>query len=225
MSEKQHAYLLILLMTIYVFFGTIKVLGVDMNYISWFIVLYFTASYIRLYPKKKFSSLRLWGGLSVLFISLSILSVVTCQIIGGKINKPLLGHYFMTDSNTFLAFANGLCLFMFFKNLKLKHNIFVNTVAKSTFGVLLIHSNSETMRKFLWKDLLNTVGMYYSPYLIVHAIVSIIGIFVVCTIIDYIRIMLVERPFFDKLDKKIEKLTNWWTKKEKEVWKNIVDEE
>lgn len=32
-------------------------------------------------------------------------------------------------------------------------------IAASTFGVLLIHANSETMRNWLWKDTLDNVIM------------------------------------------------------------------
>lgn len=62
LNENQHVHLLILTCFVYIFFGTVKVLPVTMNYVSWYMVLYFIASYIRLYPKKIFSSRKVWGG-------------------------------------------------------------------------------------------------------------------------------------------------------------------
>lgn len=47
----------------------------------------------------------------------------------------------------------------------------------TTFGVLLIHANSDVMRKWLWKDLLNNTGMYSSAWLIVHAFGSVFAFF------------------------------------------------
>lgn len=54
MTEKQHIKLLLLVSFTYVFFGTIKLMPVTMNYVSWFMVLYLISSYIRLYPKEIF---------------------------------------------------------------------------------------------------------------------------------------------------------------------------
>lgn len=60
MKKKQHEYLLAILGFVYVFLGTFR--QVSINYFSWFIVLYFVASYIRLYPRKIFDQKMFWGG-------------------------------------------------------------------------------------------------------------------------------------------------------------------
>lgn len=78
----------------------------------------------------------------------------------------------------------------------------MNTIAASTFGVLLIHAHSDTMRQWLWKDTLNNVGYYSSAYMPLHVIGSVIGILAICTAIDQLRIHLIERPFFHFWDKK-----------------------
>lgn len=61
MSEKQHIYLLLLCSFTYVFLGTVPFFYITMNYVSWFIVLYFMSSYIRLYPKDIFENTKFWG--------------------------------------------------------------------------------------------------------------------------------------------------------------------
>lgn len=43
---------------------------------------------------------------------------------------------------------------------------------------------------------------FNSPMLIVHAVVSVCAIYVVCTVIDQIRIWAVEKPFFKVLEKR-----------------------
>ena len=111
----------------------------------------------------------------------------------------------MADSNKILAFLTALSAFCFFKNLNIKNSKFINTVAASTFGVLLIHANSDAMRQWLWKDTLNNVGMYDSNLIYLHAFASVIGVFVVCTIIDIFRRKLIEDPFFRWFDKKFTK--------------------
>ena len=213
MKEKQHIKLLLLLGVIYVFFGTFKFLGVVMNYVSWFSVLYLISSYVRLYPKKLFERTGVWGIIMLVSLFLSVASIFACIWLGGKINKSGLAYYFVMDSNTFLALATGFSSFMFFKNLKMKPNKLINGIAASTFGVLLIHASSDTMRTWLWKDVLNVVGMYSSQWLILHAIGSVLAIFIVCTVIDFIRIQLLEKPIFKCFEKREEKLLAWWKKK------------
>ena len=63
--------------------------------------------------------------------------------------------------------------------------------------MLLIYANSDTMRKWLWQDFLNVKGMYNSSLgmLIGHAILSVVGIFVICIVIDQIRMKTVEKNF------------------------------
>lgn len=226
MSEKQHLRLLALCGFMYVTLGTIPTIRVSMNYVSWFIVLYFIASYIRLYPKKCFTNVKLWGWLTVVSLVVSVFNVLVCIWIGAKIDKQIY-HFFLADSNKVLAVMTALSLFMFFKNLKLKQSKFINTVAASTFGVLFIHANSDAMRQWLWKDVLNNVGMYDTRWVYLHAICSVIGVYIVCTLIDYLRIRWIEKPFFKGWDKYIVKFISAFKKSENAVCKrlNIQQEE
>ena len=61
LSEKQHMILVFLCLFVYSFFGTLPYFSINMNYISWFIVLYLISSYIRLYPRAIFQKTMLWG--------------------------------------------------------------------------------------------------------------------------------------------------------------------
>ena len=108
---------------------------------------------------------------------------------------------FVADSNTFLAVATGVCAFMFFKNLKIKYYKVINAFAASTFGVLLIHANSEALRQWLWKDTIDCVGHYDAKLMPLYAIGCVLGIFVACSLIDMIRIWFIEKPFFKAWDK------------------------
>ena len=124
-----------------------------MNYVSWFSFLYIVATYVRLHSVKN----RKWGLWTTFFIRLAILSIVTCLFLGDILDKQV-AFRFVSDSNTFLAFAIGFCSFMFFKDLKIKQSRTINIIGGSTFGVLCIHANSDTMRKWLWGTVLNVKG-------------------------------------------------------------------
>lgn len=215
LTEKQHLLLILLMSFIYIFFGTLPFFHVSMNYVSWFSVLYFIASYIRIYPKKIFSNTKFWGIATLISLTLSLVSIIAGIYIGQRIGRDL-SHYFVSDSNTLLAVMVGLSSFMFFKNLKIKKSRAINTISSTCFGVLQIHANSDAMRLWLWGSLLKTTNAYYSNYTIPHAIISVILVFAACSIIEFLRIQYIEKPFFRLWDKHSEKLyTHFKSKKNK----------
>lgn len=115
-----------------------------------------------------------------------------------------LSYFFVSDSNKPLAVASAVCAFLFFKNLKMGYSKVINTIAASAFGVLLIHANSDSMRQWLWRDMLDNVG-HYAGNIYLHAIVSVFAVYVVCTLIDFARIQFLEKPVFKMLDSKLNK--------------------
>lgn len=197
-NERQHLRLLGLLCVIYILFGTIH--HVSMNYVSWFCVLYLISAYIRLYPKKWMNSTIKCGFLFLTSIILCAVSIICCIWLGVKLNiyNP---YYFVSDSNAFLAVVCGLMGFLFFKNIHIPYSRAINTIAASTFGVLLIHAHSDSMRKWLWKDVIDVTGHYSDKLMPLYSVVCVISIFVICVIIDQIRINLIEKPFFKWWDK------------------------
>lgn len=128
-------------------------------------------------------------------------SVICCAFVFN-------GNYYMfvTDSNTALAVIEAVCAFMVFNNLKIKNSLIINTLASATFGVLLIHANSDTMRSWLWGDVLNVVGVHYQGNGYLHIVLSVLGVYCVCTILDLIRIYVFEKPIFNNIDNLIIKI-------------------
>ena len=185
MTKRQHELLLVLSLSVYVIIGT--VLNVSFNYVTWFCILYFISSYIRLYPLPLFKNTKFWLICTLISVLVSCMSIIGLLWIGEKIGK-YNPYFFVADSNKIFAVCTGVSSFMLFKNLKIYYNPFINAVASTCFGVLLIHANSDTMRRWLWGDLLHNVEMYDSRYYIIHAIVSVICIFCICSLIDWIRI-------------------------------------
>lgn len=201
LNERQHICLLLLCGFLYVFLGTVPYFSVTFNYVSWFIVLYFISSYIRLYPKRIYKNNAFWSVALFVMTLLCAASVIGCDFL-------FKGSYylFVTDSNTLLAVLESVCAFMFFNNLKIKNSKVINVIASATFGVLLIHANSDTMRSWLWGDLLNVVGVHTESNGYLHILLSVLGIYFVCTVLDLIRIYVLEKPIFNNTDNLLEKI-------------------
>lgn len=183
-SKKQHQYLLAILGFLYVFLGTMPAFGVVFNYVSWFGFLYIVAAYIRFYPCKK----KNWGLYTGVFIFAGVLSIIGCLILGSRLDKQI-AYRFVSDSNTFIAFAISVCSFMLFKRWNIGYSKLINIIGGSTFGVLCIHANSDSMRNWLWKVIFDVEGHYTLPSmrLIAYSIVCTVLIFACCTLLDIIR--------------------------------------
>lgn len=200
MNQKQHLLLVVLLLLIFSVFP-LMMIPVIFSYLSWFMVIYLIAAYIRLYPPQWSLNKKIvgWGLLGCLV--LSMVSVIIGGWLSVKYNKPLY-YFLVSDSNRPFAVATAVGAFLFFKNLNIGYSKSINTIAASTFGVLLIHANCEAMRQWLWRETLDNAG-HFSGNIYLHAILSVIGVYIVCTIIDYCRIKVLEKPVFKIIDRKI----------------------
>ena len=215
MGERTHVRLLALLSFAYIFLGTVPGFSVTMNNSVWFIVLYFIASYIRLYPKKLFSNRRFWGIATLACIFVSALSVVLCTRFGVASGRGISSSWhFVMDSNTLLAVLTALSSFMYFNNLNIPRSRIINTIASTTFGVLLIHANGAATARWLWTDLLHTVESHATAFGYLHALLCVPLVFAAASCIDLLRIRFIERPFFKVLDKKLPGITATWRRLE-----------
>ena len=197
MTQQQHKLLIFLCLSIYTGISTLKMGEVNMNYIVWFCIIYFISSYIRLYGL--FKRVR-WGLVMGGALVIAIGSIIVTMLLNGYLGKYWDPYHFVSDSNKLLAVVLSVSMFMFFKDLRIPQSKWINIIAQSCFGVLLIHANSDAMRQWLWYDTLNVAGQYHTNTFIMHSILSVIGIYTVCTIIDQLRIVIVEKPVFKRLN-------------------------
>lgn len=191
--EKKELINLIFLMT-FLWSLCSTFLNADLAYsrIGYFVLLYCIGAYIKLYVKfddkcKKINKV-------ILFISifLLILSSILLNYYG-----YLSDSTYFANENSFLVLIIAVSMFLYFVHKKEYSNSVINNIAKCTLGVYLIHDN-EILREYIWVDLLRNPEFYYSDFLVIHAICSIIYIYILCTIIDLIRILLLE-PLWLKL--------------------------
>lgn len=205
LNEKEHLILICILLFVFTVLPSVGI-QVSSNYVIWFSILFIIASFVRLHPRAIFENTKLWAMATVVSLLLSWASVAVILYCRTNFGRMIDIYYFVSDSNKILAVATGVSVFMFFKNVKIPNSKFINTVATSTFGVLLIHANSDTMRLFLWGDLLKNADFFGTQWQWPHMILSVLGVFAVCTAIDYVRIKLLEKPFlrlYDKAENKI----------------------
>lgn len=202
LNQMQHLKLLLLLLFGYSFLAFPPFsMPVTFNYVSWFGMLYILSSYIRLYPLKQDGNVKLWFVLTLISMLVGVASVL--YLI--KKGNPFPYHY-ISDSNQLISLWMAVSSFMLFKNLRVPQSRIINTLGAATFGVLLIHANSDVMRTWLWKDVVDCVGHYHAAYNEVYMLASVTAIFLACAGIDYLRKRFIEDKMLALADRGVETL-------------------
>ena len=211
LTKKQYTILLCILLFYFTIISTFSIINDTFNEITWYIVVYMIGGYIRLYPPKHDKNKKVWLLASVIFLICSIISIIGIDFINNKFNTSYSPYFFVINAHKLLAILSAISFFMLFKNIKIKYNKTINTIASATFGVLLIHAGNDSMRKLIWKDIFHVSEQYYSQYIYIHAILTIITIYVVCVCIELLRIKFIEKRLFDFLNRnnKFKKISNY----------------
>ena len=201
MNKRQHELLLALLLACYTFMGSVPKFNISFNYVTWFGIIYLLASYIRLYPSPIFEKKRLWCWMTIASVVLACLSILVMNLLVAQ------GRYiFVSDSNKIFAVLIAFCSFLWFKNMDIKYSKTINAFGAATFGVLLIHANSNAMRQWLWKDTVDVIGHYQTlttGELMLFSAGVVLAIFIICNLIDQLRIATLEKWFFRWYDNKL----------------------
>lgn len=198
LSRKQHLRLAVLLLVGYTILPTCPDFYVTFNYVTWFCVLFVAVAYLRLYPNRFSDSLQLNGLITGGGIVIACLSIFVIT----RWHLNISEYWLVADSNKILAVLIGISSFLFFKNIPLPSSRLINTIASTTFGVLLIHANSNAMRQFLWRDFLHNADFFSSAHWMLHSLCVPLAVFSVCSCIEFLRMNFME-PSSVKLAQKL----------------------
>lgn len=151
-----------------------------------FINLYTIGAYIRLYGKETTSRLK----------SFSI--YIVCTLI------TMLYSFFISKSwgyTTIFNLISSIAFFEFFRGISIPNSKIINTLASYTFAVYIIHENIFLVR-ILYRNIFKSDLYWNSSYMLLNLIISVIGIYIICIAIEFVR-----RLVFKKLiDNNIEKI-------------------
>lgn len=207
LDERSHRRLLGLLLLVYVGATTFLGSSTAFSEVGWYVTLYLLAAYLRLHPTPWSEDPVMVRGLFAASVALSVASVIGVMVAGAwlGVGGSSTPYYFVSDSGKVLAFLPGVTCFLFFKSLRVPRSRAVNAVASTTFGVLLVHANSDAMREWLWGDVLSVPGAYLSlplPALVGYMALCALGVFAVCSALDYARLKLVEPLYMGWFDRR-----------------------
>lgn len=157
---------------------------------------YFIGAYIRLYGANLFWSIKKLVSISIVSYGIIVGSVILFYYLGTKY-PVFIGREssLLALSSVFVLVCGGVN-FLIFRQLKIQYNYMINTVAKTVFGIYLIHDN-PLVNDWIWQDILHVSEFYGSASMVPYALVCTLLIFAGCGPIDYFRKRYVEDPIFN----------------------------
>jgi surface polysaccharide O-acyltransferase-like enzyme len=201
LTKKLHLKFLI----IFTIISVTPLLNGPVGNLSFFIYLYCIGAYIKEYyehiniPKSYILTAI------VINIGLILLSIATLDYLSGInniFNHPL---YFIKSASPFIMFLT-ISIFIYFKQLNIGRNKYINLVSSSMFGVYLIHDN-HFVRQFLWVDTFKNQD-HLNTDLYIHSVISILSVFMVCILIELTKNKIFDIIHLNHLQNKISKWIN-----------------
>lgn len=198
-TKRQHLCLVGLLLLMFTATSSFFFNKYVFHHVFWYASLYFLAAAIRLYPMEWMASRRCCGLLLAGGVALACAWAVGVDFIQRRYNVVCLPHnMFVYDSHKILAVEIAVSAFLVFRNMSIPYSRLINAVAATTFGVFLIHTASDGMRRMIWTDILGVKEHFLLPtwQFVLYSLASVAGVFATCSVIDWFRIRYVETPFF-----------------------------
>lgn len=203
---KKNGFILFLLFFWLIWYSIESQMNAPFLILQKAIFFYSFGSFIKLFLSQKLNTLVLFG------ICLLLWLLFTTHLYLDTVldNTNLLFEIYKL-SHDFISIAVfvpliSFFLFLLFKNINLGYNKYINNIAKTTLGVYLIH-DSFSGRAVIWNFIIRPLNHFQSNYYLLYSIISIITIFIICSIIDYIRIYFFEKKlllFFESIYNKFE---------------------
>ena len=209
-GRSMHARALILLIAVDTVSFTFFRNSAAFTEVSWYCALFLIAAWLRRYSPALIDDNRACRDLFAGSVALAVATVLAIDALCAALGIPWFekGLYFVDQSGKAMALAVGLACFLFFRTAPIPQSRPINAVASTTFGVLLVHANSDAMRKLLWGDLLDVPAACALPLplLALHAVGSMLGVFAVSSLLDWLRLRFVEPRYMAWYDANEEKI-------------------
>lgn len=162
--------------------------------VTWFIVLYIIAAYIRRYVKIeeiKYRYIVFVYSISVIFL---VLSKVFLYIVTARYSfiSEFVHYEFYYRYNSFLVLLSAVSLLLMFLKIKLNNGLIRKTiqlVTPLTVGVYLIHDNPN-IRPIIWDNIFYIGKIRRDVFLLPKVVGIILIVFCGCILIDFIRKMI-----------------------------------
>lgn len=207
LNKNVYQYLILLLVLCWSIIPTLTTQLFESNSLLWFITLYAIAGYAKIYGFNERLKSKHYFFLFFIVLVCSYLVSVSFLVLGTKRNELAVHAIDFFGMERFPILLMSFFLFMTFAKLKIKFNKWINVIASATFGVYLIHDSSY-IRYYIWWDIFKINQYQESLFLIPYSILVVFIVYVLCTGIEMVRKVLLERPYIIFVNKYVNLLIN-----------------
>ena len=133
-------------------------------------------------------------------IEVGFIFIILGKVLGKDILIIMCNYLLGLNNYSIISLIVAVLIFSIFKNIKIQSKK-INYISASILGVYLIHEN-DILKNWLWRKLWPGTNLENSCLLILHMFTKTLLVFIVCIIIDKIRIVLFKK-IEDSLSDKI----------------------
>lgn len=200
LDKKSYLLFLLLMFFCWCFVPTFTTLSYQFTNLGWFLFLYSLAGYYRIHQQEITLKCSTCFIIAIGMYFLTFLSAVVFDLLGRQweIFSSHATYFYGMEKLPILIIS--VAFLMAFSKLNVKNNHITNAVASTTFGIYLIH-DSNYVRPFLWIDLFKNAEYQNSTALCLHCLTVLLVVFVGCSVIDYVRIKVLEKPYMRCVNK------------------------
>lgn len=207
LNKNVYQYLILLLVLCWSIIPTLTTQLFESNSLLWFITLYVIAGYAKIYGFNERLKSKHYFFLFLIVLVCSYLVSVSFLVLGTKRNELAVHAIDFFGMERFPILLMSFFLFMTFAKLKIKFNKWINVIASATFGVYLIHDSSY-IRYYIWWNIFKINQYQESLFLIPYSILVVFIVYVLCTGIEMVRKVLLEKPYIIFVNKYVNLLIN-----------------
>lgn len=142
-----------------------------------------------------------------MLLSIIMTYIIIVQLLFGVLYKTesiliwKLIKQFIIGPWTLFIVVIACCIFIQINGMQLRYSKYINLIATTTFGIYLISDNNN-VRSVLWNNIFHTQYILNKPYAVLYVIGISILVFIICSILEYIR-KLIFSNFENKIGNKL----------------------
>ena len=186
LDKRKHEICVFVMLTIWVVIPTFTNQKMFGSEIPQFLMFYLIGAFLKKYPDNIFKNKKIRICITVISFGLLFMSSVAFRTLENYFTffegKSILFY----NRHSLLIVGAGVGLFTMAIYRRPYVNNLINTISSCTFGVYLIHE-SPIVRNWLWLDVIHNSEFYNSGLLVIRLLLCTTIVFIVCSLIEFIR--------------------------------------
>ncbi len=159
---------------------------------TWIILLYGVGAALRKCKIEKIVKNKYWFLILYFVFSAMAWGAKFLTEYSSQQNGSFKSDAIFLQYTSIFVFMSAICLLLFFANVKIKNNIgvkIIRVIAPAAFGVYIIHTNPYAFQLPFWENL-KLLCSKSLPVMVGGVLLNAVIVFVICIVIDIIRIQI-----------------------------------